>query len=63
MTAVSAIGMLYEDQISALLTSPNGHAERAELLRLLNPLHASAVLRKEKAAISQAIAAFALLLT
>jgi len=63
MTAVSAIGMLPEREIPALFAGPNGHAERTELLRLLDALHASAVLRKEKAAISEAIAALAFPLT
>lgn len=60
MTAVSAIGMLPEETIPALFAGPNARAERDELLRLLNALHASAVLRKEKAAISEAIAALSL---
>ncbi|WP_037290585.1 SMI1/KNR4 family protein [Saccharibacillus sacchari] len=63
MTAVSAIGLLPEDEIPALFAGPNGHAERTELLRLLETLHASAVLRKEKTAISEAIAALAFPLT
>lgn len=60
MTAVSAIGMLPEEAIASLFAGPNARAERDELLRLLNALHASAVLRKEKAAISKAIAALSL---
>jgi len=63
MTAVSAIGMLPQDEIPDLFAGPNGHAEQNELLRLLGALHASAVLRKEKAAISEAIAALSLPLT
>lgn len=57
MTAVQAIGRLPEGELPGLFAGPSGEPERAELLRLLESLHASAVLRKEKAAIQEAIAA------
>lgn len=57
MTAVQAIGRLQGGELPGLFAGPNGEPERAELLRLLESLHASAVLRKEKAAIQEAIAA------
>ncbi|WP_172195330.1 SMI1/KNR4 family protein [Saccharibacillus qingshengii] len=57
MAAISAISRLPEGELPALLARPNSEPERAELLRLLNTLHAGAVLRKEKAAILEAIAA------
>ncbi|WP_172254564.1 hypothetical protein [Saccharibacillus deserti] len=57
LAAISAIGRLAEGELPALFAGPNGGSERAEPLRLLNALHAGAVLRKEKAAILEAIAA------
>lgn len=57
MTAVQTIGRLPEGEMPGLFEGPNGEPERAELLRLLESLHAAAVLRKEKAAIQEAIAA------
>jgi len=57
MTAVQAIGRLPEGELPGLFAGPGGEPERAELLRLLDTLHAGAVLRKEKAAIQEAIAA------
>ncbi|OWR30060.1 hypothetical protein CDO73_13390 [Saccharibacillus sp. O23] len=57
MTAVQAIGRMPGGEMQALFVGSSGEPERAELLRLLESLHAGAVLRKEKAAIQEAIAA------
>ncbi|OWA33312.1 hypothetical protein B9G55_21775 [Saccharibacillus sp. O16] len=57
MTAVQTIGRLPEGERAGLFAGPDGEPERAELLRLLEVLCAGAVLRKEKAAIQEAIAA------
>ncbi|MDO3410284.1 SMI1/KNR4 family protein [Saccharibacillus sp. CPCC 101409] len=57
MTAVSAIGLLPPAERAALFAGSVGERQRLDALRLLRGLHGHAVLRKEKAAIAEAVAA------